>query len=179
VHVSAAEPVDRLLRVADEEQLAWNGIHVMPARLTRILRRQEQEQLRLQRIGVLEFVHEETSETGLKVISYRRVFANEVACVQQQVEEIERALSGLEPLIPIDTLEEFVVQECRQIGVGAQLELVERLHQQIPCLEHTRTRDAFRICRSAALPAPLEVAIAPEIDELRFEAVIVGGGLRR
>src|SRR5262245_7049717 len=111
------------------------------------------------------------------MISYRCVVANEVARVQQQVEEIERALAGLEPLIPIDTLEEFAVQQCRQIGVGAQLELVERLHQQVPCFEHARTRDALRIWRSASLPAPLEVPIAPQVDELRFEAVIVRGRL--
>src|SRR5262245_23172443 len=113
------------------------------------------------------------------MISYRRVVANEVARMQQKVEEIERALAGLEPLIPIDTLEELVVQQCRQIGVGAQLELVERLHQQVPRLEHARTRDAFRIGRSASFPAPLEVPITPEIDELRFEAVVIRGGLWR
>ena len=64
VHVGATEAIDRLLRIADQEQLAGHGIDMLPARLARVLRREEQEQLRLQRIGILKLVHEEAAEAG-------------------------------------------------------------------------------------------------------------------
>src|SRR6185369_11892228 len=43
VHVGAAKPIDRLLRIADEEQLPWYRVHVLPSRLAGILRSQQEE----------------------------------------------------------------------------------------------------------------------------------------
>jgi hypothetical protein len=60
--VRAAEPVDRLLRIADDEELARRRRRVLPAANGRVRRRQQQDDLRLQRVGVLELVHEDVSE---------------------------------------------------------------------------------------------------------------------
>ena len=148
VHVSAAEPVDRLFRIANEEQLARHGVDVLPARLAGILRRQEQEDLRLQRIGVLELVHEEAAEAGLKVIADGRVVANQVARVQQQIEKVERPFAGLEMLIAVDAFEQLLVQQCGEVRVGTQLEVVQRVRQQVSRLEHACARDPLGVGRA-------------------------------
>ena len=58
--VGATEAVDRLLRVADDEQLARHGPHGTPVPLGGIVRGQQQQELGLERIGVLELVDEDT-----------------------------------------------------------------------------------------------------------------------
>ena len=59
IDVRAPEAINRLLRIADDEELAGDGSDVLPARLVRIVSRQQQQQLGLQRIGVLELVDED------------------------------------------------------------------------------------------------------------------------
>src|SRR5688572_31689448 len=92
LHVGAPEPVDRLLRVADDEQLAGDRADVPPPGLARIAGRQEQQQLGLQRIRVLELVHEDPLEALLEVLPDLTVVPDEIARLQQQIEEVERAL---------------------------------------------------------------------------------------
>src|SRR5215204_1378696 len=179
MHVGATEPVDRLLRIANQEQLAGRWIDVLPARLAGIRRSQEQEDFRLQRIGVLEFVHEQTAEAGLKVVPDGGVVANQVARVQQQIEKVERAFARLEKPMAIDALEQLFVQQRREVRVRTQLELVQRVRQQISRLEHACPRNPLGVGRSASLPSSLEVAIPPQIHELRLEAIEVGAGFRR
>ena len=61
-HVGAAEAVDRLLRIADQEEPAGQRPRLAPVGLARIVGGEEQEDLRLQRIGVLELVDEDPLE---------------------------------------------------------------------------------------------------------------------
>ena len=66
--VGAAEPVDRLLRIADDEQLAGHGRDVASSRSpSRIVGRQQQQDLGLDRIGVLELVDEDPRELRLQM----------------------------------------------------------------------------------------------------------------
>ena len=51
--------------------------------------------------------------------------ANEIARAQQQVEEVERATSVLQPFVAVDASLQFVAKQRRQIGVGVGLERVE------------------------------------------------------
>ncbi len=67
VHVRAPEPIDRLLRIADDEELAGDGNDLLPARLGRIIGGEQQQQLGLQWIGVLELVDEEPPEATLEM----------------------------------------------------------------------------------------------------------------
>ena len=59
--VGAAEAVDRLLRIADQEELAGRRPHAPPVALGGIVGGEEEQQLGLQRIGVLELVDEEVA----------------------------------------------------------------------------------------------------------------------
>ena len=131
------------------KSLPGTGVDVLPARLVRIARRQQQQQLRLQRIGVLELVHEDPLEPLLEVPPHRRVVAHEVARAQQQVEEVERALARLSASYSIDASEQLGVQQRRQVGVGAHLELVERQHERVARLQHLRAGHALRVGRAA------------------------------
>ena len=69
-----------------------------------------QQQLRLQRIGVLEFVDQDDAEAPAEFAAHFRVVADEVARLDQQVEEVERA--GL--LLPL-----FVALEARRASPRA------------------------------------------------------------
>ena len=71
--VGAPEAVDRLLRVADDEQLAGDGRDAAPVVLRRIVGREQQQDLGLQRIGVLELVDEEVREARLERAADARV----------------------------------------------------------------------------------------------------------
>ena len=73
--VRAAEAVDRLLRIADEKQRAGPGTRAPPVRLVVVVGREQQEDLRLERIGVLELVDEDPLEARLKSAAHLRVVA--------------------------------------------------------------------------------------------------------
>ena len=65
--VGAAEPVDRLLGVADDEEAAGDGDDARASRPASGSADGEQQQdLRLQRIGVLELVDEDVREARLE-----------------------------------------------------------------------------------------------------------------
>ena len=142
-------------------------------------RRQEQEDFRLQRIGVLELVHEEATEAGLKVIADARVVANQVARVEQQIEKVERPFAGLELLIAVDAFEQLLVQQCGEVRVGTQLEVVQRVRQQVSRLEHACARDPLGVSGPTPLPTSLEVAVTSQVHQLCFETIEVCGGFGR
>ena len=116
--LGAAEPVDRLLHVADHEQ---------PAREER-LAAQQPEDLALDAVGILELVDQDefdrpgrrrTSSVGGHDL---RVVAEQVAGQDQEVVEIEPAASPLEPL---------VLAPDRQREPGEPQALVGRREQRI------------------------------------------------
>jgi hypothetical protein len=78
--VGAAEPIDRLLRIADDEELAADV--VWPS---------EQQDLGLDRIGVLELVDEDARELLLQVRAHASLRLDQIARARQQVGEVERA----------------------------------------------------------------------------------------
>ena len=84
--VGAAEAIDRLLRIADDEQRA------RPDACPSIVAREQQQQLGLQRIGVLELVDQDDAEalSGTRG-RHRRVVADQIARLDQQIEKVERA----------------------------------------------------------------------------------------
>ena len=58
-NIGASEPVDGLLGIADQEELAGDRLDGMPVRLVRIVRGEQEEHLRLEGVCVLELVDEE------------------------------------------------------------------------------------------------------------------------
>ena len=84
--VGAPEPVDRLLGVADDEQLSGHGAHAGPVGLGGIAGREQQQDLGLDRIGVLELVHEQPLVALLEVGADIGVATQQIAGAHQQVE---------------------------------------------------------------------------------------------
>src|SRR5689334_12770029 len=80
--VGAAEPVDRLLRVADEEQAPRFRVDLVPRSFAgaRIARAEQRGELDLNRIGVLELVDED----ALVAVTQPRPGARTMARVAQQ-----------------------------------------------------------------------------------------------
>ncbi len=89
--VGPPEPVNRLLRVTHQEQAPGARTDARPVALVRIVRRQQQEELGLQRVGILELVHEEAGEAHLEVAPCRGVISDQVAGADQEIEEVERS----------------------------------------------------------------------------------------
>jgi hypothetical protein len=81
--IGAAETINRLLRVADQKELARNGSSFTPVRRRRIIGTQQQQDLSLQRIGILELIHENALETRLKGGAHFRVIADEISRLEQ------------------------------------------------------------------------------------------------
>ena len=117
--VGAAKAVDRLLRIADDEQrtAADREVERVPRVAGWLVRRQHPQQVGLQRIGVLEFVHQDEAEPALKLVADVRHVAHEVARADQQIEEIERPGAHLSLLVAIDARLQLAVQQRGEIGV--------------------------------------------------------------
>ena len=123
--VRAAEAVDRLLRVADEEQRAGPWTRAPPVGLPVVVGREQQEDLRLQRIGVLELVHEDPLEARLKPAPHLRVVAHEVARAEEQIEEVERSAPGLQLAVAVDGAAQVLLEQRSEVGIGVHPELIE------------------------------------------------------
>ena len=177
-HVGAAESVDRLFRIADDEELAANRLRVLPFGNRWIGGRQQHDDLGLQRIGVLKLVDKDALEALLKARSHDRVVSDQSSRLHEQIEEIERAGSALGRLVRVDAASKLPVKQPREIGVGILLEARKRLHQLFARLPHVFAQDTLPVKLAAALPALLEIAVADELDERHLETVIVAGNDR-
>ena len=96
LNVGAAEAVDRLLGVADDEELAFDGLDFAPVAgtvagvcATVFFFGQKQGDLRLQGVGVLHFVDEDVGETVAEVIAGKDTVAEQIACEDEHVEELD------------------------------------------------------------------------------------------
>ena len=177
--IGPPEPVNRLLRVADDEELARHRSDVLPARLAGVGRRQEQQQIGLERIRILELVDEDPLEVLLEMPPHLRIVPQQVARAKQEVEEVERARARLERFVGVHACQQLAMQERREVGVRPRPEIVERLRQRGARVEDLRARDALAVAGTTALAAAREIAIAPQIDELRLDAIEIGGGALR
>ena len=90
--VGPPKTVDRLLRVADDEERARIGRQLPDVARVRSRRGQEKQELGLERIGVLELVDEEVRETLPEIPSNHRPVAEEIAREEQKVFVGEEAL---------------------------------------------------------------------------------------
>ena len=90
--VGAAEAVDRLLRIADDEQAPGLRHELAPVALGAGWRADPGDQLGLDRIGVLELVDQDVGGAPAEVLAHDRVVAHQVARADQQVVEVGVAL---------------------------------------------------------------------------------------
>ena len=89
--VRAPEAVDRLLRIAHQEELPGNRADRAPVCLCGIVGGEQEKDLGLKRIGVLKLVDKEVREAALQLASDASVIANKITRLDEQVEEIETA----------------------------------------------------------------------------------------
>jgi len=98
-HVGAAKPVDRLLWIADQCELTVRENHVLPAVGTGLAFAQVQDDFGLQRVRVLEFIHEDVVEHSLVVTARFLVPGQQVAQLDEEVELIELTAPSLDFLV--------------------------------------------------------------------------------
>ena len=137
--VRSTKPVDGLFRVADDEQLPGTAV------------REQQQDFRLDGIGILEFIHENSGELGLKMPPDRLVRLDEISCVREQVGEVQHAGRGLQILITRSGSCQFLLEARRQVAVRFLLELLKPGKQR---------RAPPDIRPRAVLPASLATALA-------------------
>ena len=94
--VRPPEAVDGLLGIADEEEPARVDLHLVPRRRCahRLAAGDERGDLDLQRIGVLKLIDQQVRELLAQAAPHRRVATQEVACLHEQVVELEPALAA-------------------------------------------------------------------------------------
>src|ERR1700730_4320629 len=86
--VGTSKPVNRLLRISDQKQLPRNRAGVPPVRGGRVIRREQQQDLHLERVGILELVDEKMRIALLQLVPDRGVIADEIASLDEKIEKI-------------------------------------------------------------------------------------------
>ncbi len=131
--VGAAEPVDRLFRVADDEQPAGFGDELSPVGVVRRIvgaRRQPDRDLELDRVGVLELVEHDALVAGVEQPPDVGALGHETAGEHEQVVELEppgdRPFVGAVEHEPTDDRAEHdapMVARRREQALGLRAEL--------------------------------------------------------
>jgi hypothetical protein len=141
--------------------------------LARVIGGEQEKQFRLQRVGILELVDEEATESPLKVRADLLAVAHEVPRSQEQIQEIERAVRGLQRFVAVKAPLQLVTKQRGEIGIGVRLELVEVGKQRLMGRLHVRPRDAFGERGPHSLPGPAEIPVPAQIDQHRLRRVVI------
>ena len=158
--VRATEAVNRLLGIADDEEPARHRRDGPPVRGIRIGRREEEQDFGLERIGVLELVHEDARKAPLEAGANGRIAADQVPRLQQQVEEIERARSRLQVFVCHDGAGQLRLQKRGEMRIGVEAELIQPRAQRLVGIHDALTGHAGLVAGSATVADPRKRAIA-------------------
>ena len=96
-----------------------------PVRFLWLIRGEQQEYFRLKGIGVLEFVDEEMAEALLQLAANDSVIAQEIARLDEKVQEIEPPGLGLQGLVGLNRRLQSVMQEGSEIRIARLNESIE------------------------------------------------------
>ena len=127
--VGAAEAVDGLFGVADDEEFAGGGACGAPV-VGIFGGGEQQDEFGLERVGVLEFVDQQGFEAPAEVLAGAGMVANQVAGVEQEVVEGEFAGGAAAVGVPGDEVvegEEQAVERGAAHGVGELLTVLGRV----------------------------------------------------
>ncbi len=174
-NVGAAKSVNRLLGIADDEQLARPGLNLHPVRLGGIRGREQEQNFGLQRIGVLELIDENVRESILQFRAYRRIVANQVARDQQQIEEVEPARAPLQFFVDTDQRPQFLAQHRREIRARIVAKLLEPFMQFGAAAKDIAPRFGSKI---AAVTLPLPTPARRKRYQHCFERVVIAASYR-
>ncbi len=100
--VGAAEAIDGLLGIADQGEGALAQGDLVPAGGGGVALAEEEDDLGLQRVGVLELVDEDMVEEALELAADAAVPGQEVAEPDQQIELVQHLAPGLDLLVERD-----------------------------------------------------------------------------
>ena len=139
-------------------------VHRADRVLLGIAREQDQD-LGLQRIGVLKLVDEQVRQPLPECPPDLGVVAQQCPCFQQQIDEVERAFCRLERLIAIEARLQIDLQRGGQVGVRMPLEVAERVEQLLTRIPYGGPSLAAAIPRPAALVRLRELSVVMQIDQ--------------
>ena len=162
-HVSATETINRLFGVADQEQFPRNRSSFAPVRLSRITGGQQQQNLGLQRIGVLELIDEDSFEALLKARPHLRIIPDEISCLEQKVEKVESAGLGFCGFIRNHTVAQIAAQRGGEIGIGIGLKIGQSVLQAFPRLPDIVAENAAAIILAAAFARVFKIPIMARV----------------
>src|SRR5258708_17142408 len=86
---------------------------------------EEQEDLRLHRIGGLELVDEEVGEARLQLLPHRALTSEEITGPHEEIEEIELPRAGFAIFVEGREGGELALKERCEVGLGAREKRVE------------------------------------------------------
>ena len=171
--IGAPKAVDGLLRIPDDEELAGDGGDGAVIGDRGVVGGEEQEQLGLERIGVLELVDEDALEALLERGAHRGDAPDHVARLHQEIDEVEAPRPLLEQLVAPGGAGELALEQRREIGVGGHGERGERLEELAQLALELGADDALAVHLAGALAVAGEIAIARQRAELRLDLVVV------
>ena len=87
--VGASEPVDGLFRVSDDEQLSSERRDTAGIGVARIVGGQQQQDIGLDRIGILKFVNKDSRIPSLQMRTNRLIAGNQAPGSHQKVYEVQ------------------------------------------------------------------------------------------
>ncbi len=177
--IGAAETIDRLLRIADDEELSRNGTDGAGIADARIVGGEEQQDVRLNRIGILELVDEDAAEFCLQMAPDGFVRRDQIACVREEIDEVERARGRLQLPVTRGGSGQFLLQTDCKVGVGVLLELLQFGEERVACGQHVASIRVLPELVTTAFACARQAAIAHEIDETRLPAVVIRLAERR
>src|SRR5439155_20645518 len=112
----APEAVDRLLRVPDDGEAAGPELHAPPLVGLGAGLAEEEDDLALERVGVLELVDEDMVEERLELTAYQRAVAKHVAQLHEEVELVEDRALYLHLLVELRDHEAEPREACTHPG---------------------------------------------------------------
>src|SRR5207237_7126506 len=108
--VRASKAINRLLGIPDDEEPAWHRNDLAPVVFLGVLRREQQEDLGLQRVGVLELVDKNMREALLEAAADAGIAAHQVARLEQQIQKVERSGPGLQYFVARNRASELLLE---------------------------------------------------------------------
>ncbi len=152
--------------------LPWQRARATPVGFGRIGGGEQQQDFRLQRIGVLELVDEDVADAPLQLGAHGGVVAHQVAGDQQQVDEVEHAGALLGLFVVADDRPQLVAQKRREVGAGGVAKAHEPRLQRVAPRHHLGARERAEIL-APPLPSPTPVVAAQQREQRGLERVVV------
>jgi len=173
--VRAPEAVDGLLRVADHEQLPRFEDDLAPVTRSRFPLAQQQDDLGLQRVGVLELVDQDVAEALLQGTARVAVSGEQVTQATEKVGEVEAALRDLRRARPAAERVGDGERQLREVGGVGLARRVDDPPDR-PVSPHEPVLAALRVV-PVALVAAGGTLHGQIVEQRRRQPVDVGRGI--